>query len=185
METIRLTTWMDAPIERCFKLAASIDLHLVTAEATGEKAVDGVTSGLIGAGEMVTFEGRHFGLRLRHTSRIDGWRPFSYFRDVMVDGSFARFEHEHHFAVMDDGTRMRDEIRFAAPYGVMGRTAEKMLKRHFMKLLKRRNALIRRVAESEEWRRYLEGSTEVAKTVRAHEKESVRGWEKSGALQRG
>ncbi len=182
METIRLTTWMDAPVERCFKLAASIDLHLVTAEAIGETAVDGVTSGLIGAGEMVTFEGRHFGLRLSHTSRIDGWRPYSYFRDVMVDGSFARFEHEHHFAAMDDGTRMRDEIRFAAPYGLMGRTAEKVLKRHFMKLLKRRNALIKRVAESEEWRRYLELNTGTAKGIHAADQELTSGWNRSALL---
>ncbi|MEO8735470.1 MAG: SRPBCC family protein [Edaphobacter sp.] len=183
METIRLSTWMDAPMERCFKLAANIDLHVVSASSGGERVIDGVTSGLIGAGETVKFEGRHFGMLLTHTSRIDAWRPYSYFRDVMVDGSFARFEHEHHFAVMDDGTRMRDEIRFAAPYGLLGRVMEKtLLRRHLIVMLKQRNAVIKRVAESEEWRRYLVGNGEAAKVVRASEKGLAAGWDRSALL---
>jgi ligand-binding SRPBCC domain-containing protein len=162
METIRLTTWIDAPVERCFKLSTSIDLHVVSAASTGEMAVDGVTTGLIGNGEMVTWQGRHFGLKLRHASRIDAWRPYSYFRDVMIDGVFARFEHEHFFAPMDEGTRMRDEVRFSAPWGVLGRVATKMLvRKHLMELLTRRNAVIKQVAESAEWHRYLSDRPEM------------------------
>jgi ligand-binding SRPBCC domain-containing protein len=158
METIRLTTWIDAPVDRCFKLSTSIDLHVASTALTGEKAVDGVTSGLISNGETVTWRGRHLGLRLRHTSRIDGWRPSSYFRDVMIHGAFARFEHEHFFAAMDDGTRMRDELRFSAPWGPLGRLAAKMVVRRYLTaLLIRRNAAIKRVAESEEWHTYLDG----------------------------
>ena len=157
METIRLTTWMDAPVERCFKLSASIDLHVASAASTREKVVGGVATGLIGHGQTVTWQGHHFGLRLRHTCRIDAWRPYSYFRDVMVRGAFARFEHEHFFATMNDGTRMRDEVRFSPRWGVLGRVVSKMLvRRHLTRLLIRRNAMIKRVAESEEWRRYLD-----------------------------
>jgi ligand-binding SRPBCC domain-containing protein len=162
METIRLMTWIDAPVERCFQLSASIDLHVVSTASTGEKAVDGVTSGFIGEGQTVTWQGRHFGLRLRHTSRIDGWRPYSYFRDVMIQGVFARFEHEHFFAAMDDGTRMQDELRFSAPWGLLGRLATKLfVRRHLMALLRGRNAAIKRVAESEEWHTYLDGRPEM------------------------
>jgi ligand-binding SRPBCC domain-containing protein len=158
METIRLTTWIDAPVERCFLLSLSIDLHVVSARKTGEKAIDGVTTGLIREGETVTFQGRHFGMRRRHTSRIETLRPYSYFRDVMVAGAFRRFEHEHHFAPMDDGTRMRDEVRFSVPCGALGRLATKMfVRKHLAALLVERNRVIKRVAESEEWRRYLDG----------------------------
>lgn len=162
METIRLTTWMDAPVERCFKLSTSIDLHLASVAATGEKVVDGVRTGLLSEGQSVTWQGRHFGLTLRHTSRIDAWRPYAYFRDVMTDGVFQHFEHDHHFAAMDDGTRMRDELRFSAPWGPLGKLAAKMLvRRHLTELLIRRNAVIKRVAESEEWHKYLDGLTAV------------------------
>jgi ligand-binding SRPBCC domain-containing protein len=162
METIRLMTWIDAPMERCFKLSASVDLHVVSAAASKEEAVDGVKTGIIGEGQTVTFRGRHFGLRLRHTSRIDRWRPCTYFRDTMVAGSFKYFTHEHFFAAMDDGTRMNDEIRFSAPYGMLGRWATKLLvRRHLIALLVRRNQVIKRVAESEEWHRYLDGRPEI------------------------
>lgn len=156
MQTIRLSTWIDAPLERCFKLALSIDLHAASAKETQEKAVGGVTSGLIGEGQRVQWQGRHFGRTITHTSKIDGWRPYYYFRDVMVDGWFLRFEHAHYFALMDDGTRMRDEIRFAAPYGFLSKLTEKVVRRHLLAMLMRRNILLKQVAESEEWRRYLE-----------------------------
>ena len=180
METIRLTTWMDAPLERCFRLATSIDLHVASAADTRESAIGGVTSGELGDGDSVEWRGRHFGRWVTHTSKVDGWRPFSYFREVMTKGWFARFEHEHHFAVMDDGTRMRDEIRFAAPYGLLGRIAEKMvLRRHLIAMLKQRNAFIKRAAESDEWRRYLEPGPPVASPARAARESVTRQWDKS------
>jgi ligand-binding SRPBCC domain-containing protein len=157
MEKIRLTTWIDAPVERCFKLSVSIDLHVKSAVWTGEEAVGGVTTGLIGEGETVTWEGRHLGLRQRYTSRIDAWRPYNYFRDVMVRGAFVQFEHDHFFAKMDDGTRMRDEVRFSTRGGVLGRlVAKTLVRRHLKTFLIRRNAVIKRVAESDEWHRYLD-----------------------------
>jgi ligand-binding SRPBCC domain-containing protein len=158
METIRLATWIDAPVERCFLLSLSIDLHVASLGRTKERAIDGVTAGLIGEGETVTFQARQFGLRLRHTSRIEVLRPYSYFRDVMVAGFFRHFEHDHHFAPLDDGTRMRDEIRFSLRWGPFGRLASKLLvRRRLISLIAERNAAIKQVAESEAWRQYLDG----------------------------
>jgi ligand-binding SRPBCC domain-containing protein len=178
METIRLTTWMDAPMERCFKLSTSIDFHLASAAETQEKAIGGVTSGLIGEGESVKWRGRHLGRWLTHTSKIDGWRPYTFFRDVMVEGWFVRFEHEHHFALMDDGTRMRDEVRFSAP-GMLSTIKEKIVRRHLITFLKQRNALIKRAAETEEWRRYLERSETATNSVRASQDSVAHRWDKS------
>jgi ligand-binding SRPBCC domain-containing protein len=180
METIRLSTWMNAPLERCFRLSLSIDLHVTSASSTGERAIRGVTSGLIGEGETVTFQGRHFGLPWRHTSRIEALRPYSYFRDVMVAGPFHRFEHDHHFAVMNDGTRTRDEIRFSAHGGVLGRFAAKtFVRKHLVAFLLERNAVIKRVAESEEWRRYLEnGGSRATAPVR----DTARRWDGNALL---
>lgn len=163
METIRLMTWIDAPVERCFKLSLSVDLHVASARSTGERVVAGVSTGLIGLNQTVTWSGRHFGRELRHTSLIDTWRPFTYFRDVMVEGMFEHFEHEHHFAEMDDGTRMRDEVRFSAPIWPLGVVAEKLfLRRHLIHLLKLRNTAIKEVAESEMWHEYLDHVPEIA-----------------------
>jgi ligand-binding SRPBCC domain-containing protein len=182
METIRLTTWIDAPVERCFNLSTSIDLHVAAAASTGGKVVGGVMTGLIGAGQTVTWSGRHLGMRLEHTSRIDIWRPHSYFRDVMVSGAFARLEHDHHFATMDDGTRMRDEIRFSVPWGPLGRLATKMLvRRRLTAFLVARNNEIKRAAESGEWHQYLDGRAGAPQVV-AEQNKLISNWDQKAVL---
>jgi ligand-binding SRPBCC domain-containing protein len=156
MQTIRITTMIAAPVDRCFKLSTSIDLHRASSTSSHETVIDGVATGLIRQGETVEWQARHFGFMLKHKSLIEAWRPYTYFRDVMVDGAFEVFQHDHHFAPMNDGTRMRDELRFSAPMGLLGRLAEKLfLRRHLTRFLRRRNALLKKVAESEEWRQYL------------------------------
>jgi ligand-binding SRPBCC domain-containing protein len=163
MVTIKLNTWVDAPVERCFKLATSIEFHIASARPLKEKAVAGVTKGLLREGDTVKWRARHFLLRLTHTSLVSEWKQFSHFREVMVAGIFARYEHEHYFATMDDGTRVRDELKFAAPLGPLGRMVEGLVLRRYMtSLLKRRNAALKQAAESEEWRVYLEGQAEGA-----------------------
>ena len=156
MDTIRSATWINAPVDRCFLLALSVDLHVASARSL-EKAVKGVTTGLIGLGDSVTFEGHDFGGDGPHTCVIDELRACTYFREVMVSGNFRYFVHEHHFAPMDDGTRMRDEIRFAARWGPVGRV---LARRRIKAFLKRRNTAIKRAAESDEWLKYLEDGQE-------------------------
>ncbi len=156
MQTIRLTTLIDAPVERCFQLSLSVDLHILSATRTRERAVAGKTSGILGLHDSVTWQGRHFGLNLHHTTLIDAWRPFIYFRDIMSEGHFAFFEHDHHFAPSGEGTRMRDEIRFAAPAGPLHSFFEARLRSHLKTVFATRNQTVQQVAESEVWHRYLD-----------------------------
>ncbi len=157
MESLRLSTWIDAPMERCFLLSLSVDLHVASARSTQAKPVAGSAQVVIGEGETLTFRGRHFGVRWRHTSLIETLRPHTYYRDVMIAGPFQHFEHDHHFAPMDDGTRMRDEVRFSARWGLLGRLACRTVLRQRLKtFLMERNAMIKRLAESEDWHKYLE-----------------------------
>ena len=153
MIRIQLTTAIAAPIQRCFDLSRSVDLHMASTNWTGEHAIAGVTAGLIGPGQEVTWSGRHFGFRITHTSRITGFDFPNYFQDCMVRGSFRSFCHDHFFEGSDGSTLMKDVMRFAAPFGVLGSLAERLvLKRHMLGLLLRRNQHIQRVAESDEWR---------------------------------
>ena len=156
MQTIRLETRISAPAERCFLLSLSIDLQMDSTAPTRERAVAGVTHGLIGAGESVTWEGRHFGLRLRHTSRIIAYDPYRFFCDEMTAGVFKSFRHEHYFDDAGSATTMRDVLQFAAPLGPLGAIAERVVLREYLRrFLAERNAMIRWAAESEQWRKYL------------------------------
>lgn len=153
---ILVETRIAAPPERCFDLARSIDLHLVTSASTREIAVGGVTRGLIGLGERVTWRARHFGVWWRATSEIVAFdRPRS-FTDGMTRSPFARFHHEHSFEAVEGGTLMRDDVSLASPLGPLGRVADALLVGpHIRRLIADRAEDIRRVAEGDEWRRFL------------------------------
>jgi ligand-binding SRPBCC domain-containing protein len=156
MQTVQIETRIAAPVERCFLLSLSMDLHVESTARTNERAVAGVTTGLIGDGETVTFEAKHFGLSLRHTSVISGYDRPAYFQDSMTKGMFKSFVHDHSFETDEDGTLMRDKLRFAAPLGVLGTIVEVLLlKRYLAGFLMERNSLIKQVAESDDWRSFL------------------------------
>ena len=144
MPTIELITEIDAPIERVFDLARSLDLHMDSMAQTGERAVAGVTSGLIDAGQEVTWQARHFGVWQHLTSRITVCDRPTHFADTMVRGAFKRFDHDHYFTVAGSGgkdTMMRDVFDFDAPLGPLGWLAERLfLTRYMRNLLLKRNA---------------------------------------------
>ena len=117
MPVIEIRTEVRAPLERCFDLSRDIDLHVVSMRATGERAVAGRTSGLIGLGEEVTWEARHLGVRQRFTSRITEFARPHYFQDRMVRGAFRSFAHDHFFESDGVGTLMRDVLEFHSPLG--------------------------------------------------------------------
>jgi len=159
MQLIQLGTQIAAPPERCFLLSLSIDLHMQSTSRTSERAIAGVTHGLICLGETVTWQGRHFGFMLTHETLISKYSRPHHFKDIMLRGMFKSFEHDHFFNLLEDGsTKMRDELRFSAPLGPLGWIAEAaFLRRYFIGFLQERNRLIKHVAESpkEIWSRYI------------------------------
>ena len=156
MPVIDITTPIHAPIQRVFDLSRSVDLHTASTAQTRERAVAGVTGGLMVLGQEVTWRARHFGIWQNLTSRITAFEPPSYFRDSLVRGAFRRFDHEHFFSQDGDITLMRDVFDYDSPLGVLGRIVDRLfLKRYMKRLLVSRNAVIKMAAETDEWRRYI------------------------------
>ena len=156
MPTITIFTTVEAPIEVCFDLSRSIDLHLISTRHTGEQAVTGVTSGLISLGETVTWRARHFGLWLRLTSRITAFNRPTCFVDEMVKGAFQRFRHEHRFEDGYNGTVMIDVFDYTSPLGFVGKLADRLfLKAYMTRLLLARNKVIKAYAESGKYKEIL------------------------------
>jgi len=148
MPTFILITRIHAPVEICFDLARSIDLHLETMKSTGEKAIAGVTSGLIGHGETVTWRARHFGVQMELTSKITECSFPNVFTDEMVKGPFKKLLHKHVFEVKDGLTLMVDEFSFESPFGLIGKLVDCLfLKMYMQKLIMHRNEVIKRRAE--------------------------------------
>lgn len=152
-------TRIRAPIERCFDLARNVEVHLAGNVHFGEQALatQGVTSGLIGLGERVTWRAKHFGIWQTLTSEITALERPTYFQDTMLRGAFRYMRHDHYFQTASDGeTEMRDVFCFASPVPLLGRMVEWLVLRDYMKaLLEERNAVIKQIAESPDWRKYL------------------------------
>ena len=74
-------------------------------------------------------------------------RP-SHFRDSMIEGRFAHFEHDHYFTDAGGTTLMRDVIDFASPFGWLGRLVDgAFMGAYLRKLIVQRNDVIERAAE--------------------------------------
>jgi ligand-binding SRPBCC domain-containing protein len=156
MPRIELTTIIDAPVERCFDLARSIDLHKLSTEGTEEEAIAGVTSGLIGKDQQVTWRARHFGIIQTLSSRITEFERPYHFRDEMVTGAFESIKHDHIFRESEGKTLMTDHFYFESPGWLLGALFNKLiLTRYLRLLLVRRNEMIKRVAETDDWKKIL------------------------------
>jgi ligand-binding SRPBCC domain-containing protein len=146
--TIHLTTLIHAPLEICFDLSRSIDLHIKSTKQSNERAIDGRTSGLIEEGEFVIWEATHFFIRQRLATRIVEMKRPSYFKDVMVKGGFKSMEHEHHFQLSNGATVMIDRFYYQVPLGIIGQVFDLfILKKYMTRLLVTRNEMIKKVAE--------------------------------------
>ena len=142
---IRFTRETLVPLDppEAFDLSLSIDAHVGSMAESGERAVDGVTAGVIGLGEFVTWRARHFGITWTMTSRITEWDRPRRFVDEQARGPFKSFWHEHVFEPVEGGSVLRDDVRFEAPLGPLGAIAERVvLGRYLAHLIDVRNQFL-------------------------------------------
>jgi len=152
MNKIELSTHINAPIQRCFDLARSIDLHKISVSHTHEEAVGGVTKGLIGLNQRVLWQATHMGVRQSMEVKISKFSPPFFFTDEMVSGIFNSMSHDHFFYDIGDETVMIDHFYYDTPLGLLGEAVNLIfLKGYLIKLLTKRNETIREFAETDKW----------------------------------
>ncbi|MDO9186069.1 MAG: SRPBCC family protein [Bacteroidia bacterium] len=156
MPIIHLTTSINAPIERCFDLSRSIDLHMASTSKPNERAIAGVTKGLINKGEQVTWLAKHFGIDQKLTAQITEMDFPHSFTDVQLKGAFKSMTHVHSFEQKGEQTIMKDQFEFESPLGFVGELFNKLILSAYMKrFLIERNEVIKTISESDEWKKYL------------------------------
>ena len=160
MLILRDSVLIHAPIERCFLLSTS--LAIVQKELGMHPVPDPArrarTSGHVTGGDTVHWKGWQLGFPNFHVSLIppETFNPPTFFQDRMIAGRFHAFEHDHHLEVTPEGTLLRDEVRFTMPLGAAGALVGRtVLQPHIRKLMHRRFHLLKRIAETDEWRQYL------------------------------
>ena len=129
--------------ETAFDLSLSIDAHLDSFGHTGERAVDGVTTGVIGLGELRDVAGPSLRDHVdddEHDHRVG---PAALRRRRATQGPFRSFRHEHRFQPVDGGTTLLDHVEFEAPFGLLGRAVERLvLARYLRHLIAVRNTFL-------------------------------------------
>jgi ligand-binding SRPBCC domain-containing protein len=149
MPVIEHKQFIKAPIEVCFNLARDVNVHTQTTLKTKERAVGGVTKGLLEEGDSVTWEAVHFGIKQRLTARVIFMeKPYS-FVDVMVKGAFKSFIHIHQFTVEEEGTTMIDHFQYQSRFGPIGVLIDKLFLEKYMKRFIAMRAIeLKKIAET-------------------------------------
>ncbi len=149
MGKITIETRIRAPIEFCFDLARDVTAHAESAAFSSERVVQpGRTQGLLELGDLVAFEGRHFGMTQRFVAKITALDRPNSFVDEMVDGAFRWLRHLHEFESKDGLTIMRDRLEWKAPFGPIGALADLLfLSRHMRWFVATKQTSLRRIAE--------------------------------------
>jgi ligand-binding SRPBCC domain-containing protein len=148
MPIIKHSTYIEAPINACFDLARNVEVHTKTTSKTKEKAVGGVTNGLLKNGDWVTWEAVHFGIKQRLTARIIEMENPYKFVDVMEKGAFHSFTHTHEFIEDGKGTIMKDTFEYRSPFGIIGFMADRLfLERYMRDFIVSRSNELKKIAE--------------------------------------
>ena len=149
MGEITVETRIRAPIEICFDLARDVTAHAESAAFSSERVVaPGRTQGLLELGDLVAFEGRHFGMTQRFVAKITALDRPNSFVDEMVEGTFKWLRHVHEFASNDGLTIMRDKLEWKAPFGPIGDLADLLfLSRHMRWFVATKQSALKQIAE--------------------------------------
>lgn len=78
-------------------------------------------------GALIEYRLRWRRAPIRWVTRIEVWEPPRRFCDVQLRGPYRLWEHEHTFEPCAAGTLMRDVVRYALPFGVLGRLAHRLI----------------------------------------------------------
>ena len=148
---------INAPIERCFLLSTSIDL---AGWNYGMRPKSGKASGHLLIGDRILWKGWIFGLPQIHQMIVTAYNKPVFFQDTMEHGRFKRFQQDHHFAEVDGHTFLHDKVKFSLPLGWPGKVvARRLVVPLIARRLRRRFALLKQLAESDEWRHYVPEGT--------------------------
>ena len=156
MPVIYLETVMNALPQTVFDLSRSVDLHQSSMLHHNEKVVAGVKNGLMNKGDTVTWQAKHLFKNRLLKVHITAMNPPHSFTDEIIEGDFKKMKHQHQFKALDNGTLMIDRFEFESPFRILGWLANKLfLKAYMTKLLAERNKEIKLVAESDQWKHFL------------------------------
>lgn len=77
-------------------------------------------------GATIAYQLRVRGISVRWLTEIERWRPPYEFVDVQRKGPYRLWHHTHRFEECEGGTRIVDIVRYALPFGPVGRLVHRL-----------------------------------------------------------
>lgn len=83
-----------------------------------------------------------FGIPFRWRTLISRWEENVCFVDEQIRGPYALWQHTHTFADTEEGTLVKDEVRYRLPFFPLGEVAVFMVRRQLRRIFLHRAAVI-------------------------------------------
>jgi len=149
MNVIKTSIIVDAPIDYVFDCERNITVHQETQKDRNEKAISGVTQGLINLNQEVEWKATHFGFNQKLRVKITKMDKPNLFVDELVKGIFKDYKHEHYFKSLHDKcTKKSDIIYFQSPFSFIGNIFDTLiLKKYLLNFLNTKNSQFKTIVE--------------------------------------
>lgn len=155
MSQIHLTTCIHAPADRVFDLSLSTSVHKAVLRSYRNGRLESATEGAIGLQDKITFSLNFLGRRRVLTTRIESMERAREITSLLAkgEGSFLSMRHDQYFRQIQNGMLLIDLLEYEPAYGSIGRLADKLLVKKFLKkYLESKNRLIKQYAEGDKWK---------------------------------
>jgi ligand-binding SRPBCC domain-containing protein len=124
--------WIPASLDRAFEFFGdAANLERITPPWLGFRILTPLPVEMR-TGARIAYRIRLGGVPTRWVARITRWEPPSAFVDLQESGPYALWEHLHEFAPLGSGVLMRDRVRYALPFGYLGRAVHRSLIRSLL-----------------------------------------------------
>ena len=97
------------------------------------------------AGTLIDYTIRLHGIPIQWRTEITRWEPPREFVDTQLRGPYAMWVHTHRFTEEGGATTIEDEVRYALPFGVLGRVVHPLVRRQLRRIFEYRRRTVERL----------------------------------------